>query len=156
MSSSLKYKPQLSQDTLDSIFKTFKLFQDSNGKINCDNLLVSLRELRFDQQEPVIYDIIEEICSSNKTGLTYDDFVDKLNETLQDRDSQKSTERTYELFVEDPKGTLTYDVLKKVAREVGDNATDEEIRKTFNYASSNGQDIPYEEFHYIMTKSFGN
>ena len=156
MSSSLKYKPQFSQDTLDSILKTFKLFQDKDGKINCDNLLVSLRELKFDQQEPVIYDIFEEICSSNKTGLTYDEFVDKLNETLQDRDSQKSTERTYELFVEDPKGTLTYDVLKKVARDVGDNATDEEIRKTFNYASSNGQDIPYEEFHYIMTKNFGN
>ena len=152
----LKYKPQLSQDTLDSIVRTFKLFQDSNGKINGENLMVSLKELRFDETEPVIYDIIDEICASNKTGLTYDDFVDKLNETLQDRSSQKSTERTYELFVEDPKGTLTYEVLKKVARDAGDDATDEEIRKTFNYASSNGQDVPYEEFHSIMTKSFGN
>ena len=156
MSTYLKYKPQLSQDTLDSIVRTFKLFQDSNGKINGENLMVSLKELRFDETEPVIYDIIDEICASNKTGLTYDDFVDKLNETLQDRSSQKCTERTYELFVEDPKGTLTYEVLKKVARDAGDDATDEEIRKTFNYASSNGQDVPYEEFHSIMTKSFGN
>ena len=154
MSSYLKYKPQLSQDTLDSILKTFKLFQDQNGKMNCDNLMLALKELRFDEQDPVIFDIIDEICSTNKAGLTYDQFVDKLNETLQDRSSQKSTERTYELFVEDPKGTLTYDVLKKVAKEAGDDATDEEIRRTFNYASSNGQDIPYEEFHSIMTKNF--
>ena len=154
MASYLKYKPQLSQDTLDSILKTFKLFQDQNGKMNCDNLMFSLKELRFDEQDPVIFDIIDEICSTNKAGLTYDQFVDKLNETLQDRGSQKSTERTYELFVEDPKGTLTYEVLKKVAKEAGDEATDEEIRKTFNYASSNGQDIPYEEFHSIMTKNF--
>ena len=154
MSSFLKYKPQLSQDTLDSILKTFKLFQDQNGKMNCDNLMLALKELRFDEQDPVIFDIIDEICSTNKAGLTYDQFVDKLNETLQDRSSQKSTERTYELFVEDPKGTLTYDVLKKVAKEAGDDATDEEIRRTFNYASSNGQDIPYEEFHSIMTKNF--
>ena len=150
----LKYKPQLSQDTLDSILKTFKLFQDQNGKMNCDNLMFALKELKFDEQDPVIFDIIDEICSTNKAGLTYDQFVDKLNETLQDRGSQKSTERTYELFVEDPKGTLTYEVLKKVAKEAGDEATDEEIRKTFNYASSNGQDIPYEEFHSIMTKNF--
>ncbi len=154
MASYLKYKPQLSQDTLDSILKTFKLFQDQNGKMNCDNLMFALKELRFDEQNPVIFDIIDEICSTNKAGLTYDQFVDKLNETLQDRGSQKSTERTYELFVEDPKGTLTYEVLKKVAKEAGDEATDEEIRKTFNYASSNGQDIPYEEFHSIMTKNF--
>ena len=154
MATYLKYKPQLSQDTLDSILKTFKLFQDKDGFLNCENLMVSLKELRFDEQEPVIFDIIDEICSTNKTGLTYDDFVDKLNETLQDRDSQKSTERTYELFVEDPKGTLTAEVLKKVAKEAGDNATDEEIQRTFNYASSNGKDIPYEEFHAVMTKSF--
>ncbi len=156
MATYLKYKPQLSQDTLDSIFKTFKLFQDKDGILNCENLMVSLKDLKFDEQEPVIFDIIDEICSTNKTGLTYDQFVDKLNETLQDRSSQKSTERTYELFVEDPKGTLTYDVLRKVAEEAGDKATDEEIKKTFNYASSNGNDIPYEEFHYIMTKNFGN
>ena len=156
MSSYLKYKPQLSQDSLDSIVKTFKLFQDSNGKINGENLMVSLKELKFDENEPVMYDIIDEVCASNKAGLTYDEFVNKLNEILQDRGSQKSTERTYELFVEDPKGSLTYDVLKKVAKEAGDNATDEEIRRTFNYASSNGEDIPYEEFHSIMTKTFGN
>ena len=156
MATYLKYKPQLSQDTLDSIFKTFKLFQDKDGILNCENLMVSLKDLKFDEQEPVIFDIIDEICSTNKTGLTYDQFVDKLNETLQDRSSQKSTERTYELFVENPKGTLTYDVLRKVAEEAGDKATDEEIKKTFNYASSNGNDIPYEEFHYIMTKNFGN
>ena len=156
MATLLKYKPELSQETLDSILKTFKLFQDQNGKINCDVLMTSLKELKFDEQDPVIFDIIDEVCSGNPTGLTYDEFCDKLNGILQDRGSQKSTERTYELFVEDPKGTLTYDVLKKVAEEAGDNATEEEIRKTFNYASSNGQDIPYEEFHSIMTKNFSS
>ncbi len=154
MTSYLKYKPQLSQDTLDSISKTFKLFQDQNGILKCENILLSLKELRFDEQEPVIFDIIEEICTLNKAGLTYETFVDKLNEILQDRSSQKCIERTYGLFVEDPQGILTEDVLKKVAREAGDNATEEEIRRTFNYASSNGKDIPYEEFHSIMTKSF--
>ena len=154
MTTYLKYKPELNQDTLQSIAKTFKIFQDENGNLNCDNLIFSLKQLRFDEQDPVIFDIIEEICSTNKVGLTYDKFVEKLNETLQDRSSQKSTERTYELFVEDPKETLTYDVLKKVSAEAGDNASEEEIRKTFNYASSNGQDIPYEEFHAIMTKNF--
>ena len=154
MATYLKYKPQLSQDTLESVMKTFKLFQDQNGKMNCDNLMMALKELKFDEQEPVIYDIIDEICATNKGGLTYEEFADKLNETLQDRSSQKSTERTYELFVEDPKGTLTYDVLKKVSEEAGDNATEEEVKKIFNYASSNGKDIPYEEFHSIMTKSF--
>jgi len=156
MATLLKYKPELSEDTLNSIARTFKLFQDQNGRVNGENLMISLKELKFDEQEPIIYDIIDEVCSNNKGGFTYDQFVDGLNQILQDRNSQKSTERTYELFVEDPKGSLTYDVLKKVSAEAGDNATDEEIRRTFNYATSNGNDIPYEEFHAIMAQNFGN
>ena len=71
---------------------------------------------------------------------------------MQDRESEKSTGRTYELFVEDPKGTLTYEVIKKVSREVGDRDTDEDLRKLIKNGASNGNDIPYEEFHSIMIK----
>ena len=156
MSTFLKYKPQISNESLESVQKAFKLFQDDKGALKCDDLMFALQELKFDQQDPVIFDIIEEICSTNKVGLTYDKFVEKLNEQLQDRGSQKSTERTYGLFVEDPQSNLTLDSLKKVTREVGDNASEEEIKKIFNYASNNGQDIPYEDFHSIMIRSYMN
>ena len=156
MSTYLKYKPQISNESLESVQKAFKLFQDDNGALKCDDLMFALQELKFDQQDPVIFDIIEEICSTNKVGLTYDKFVEKLNEQLQDRGSQKSTERTYGLFVEAPQANLTYDSLKRVAREVGDNSSEEEIKKIFNYASNNGQDIPYEDFHSIMTRGYMN
>ena len=156
MSTYLKYKPKISNESLESVQKAFKLFQDDNGALKCDDLMFALQELKFDQQDPVIFDIIEEICSTNKIGLTYDKFVEKLNEQLQDRGSQKSTERIYGLFVEDPQSNLTLDSLKRVAKESGDNASEEEIKKIFNYASNNGQDIPYEDFHSIMTRGFMN
>ena len=156
MASVLKYKPELSKEALESILKIFKLFQDKNGIMNCENLISALKELKYDQQEPVIFDIIDEICSANKTGITYDNFVAKMNEQLQDRNSQKSTERTYALFAENPEGNFTFEDFKRVARETGDNMSEEDLKKTFNFASSNGKDIPYEEFHAVMTKSFGN
>ena len=156
MASVLKYKPELSRETLDSIAKLFKLFQDKSGLVNGENLISALKELKYDQQEPVIFDIVEEVCSSNKKQLTYDEFVAKLNEQLQDRTSQKSTERTYALFAENPEGNLTFEDFKRVARENGDETSEEELKKLFNFASSNGKDIPYEEFHAVMTKSFGN
>ncbi len=156
MASVLKYTPELSNESLESIAKTFKLFQDKNGIINCEYLITALKDLKYDQQEPVIYDIIDEVCSSSKKGLSYDEFVSKLNEQLQDRMSQKSTERTFALFAENPKGNFTFEDFKRVAKETGDNTNDEDLKKIFNFASSNGKDIPYEEFHTVMTKSFAN
>ncbi len=156
MASVLKYTPELSNESLESIAKTFKLFQDKNGIINCEYLITALKDLKYDQQEPVIYDIIDEVCSSSKKGLSYDEFVSKLNEQLQDRMSQKSTERTFALFTENPNGNFTFEDFKRVAKETGDNTNDEDLKKIFNFASSNGKDIPYEEFHTVMTKSFAN
>ena len=78
--------------------------------------------------------------------------MDKLTEKLQDRDSQKATERVFDLFTEDPKGTVTYEVLKKVHQEIGEDASEDDLRRLIKSGASNGTDIPYEEFHSIMVK----
>ena len=152
MSRVLKYKPEFSKEELYSIEKAFKLFADRNGMINLNNMVIAMKELKFDESEPVIYDIMAELESENQGSLSYDDFVDRLTEKLQDRESQKATERVFDLFVEDPKGTITFEVLKKVAVETGDNTSDEDLRRLIKSGASNGNDIPYEEFHSIMTK----
>jgi centrin-3 len=152
MSRVLKYKPEFNKEELHSIEKAFKLFADRSGMINLNNMVIAMKELKFDENEPVVYDIMSEIESETKNPISYDEFVDKLTEKLQDRESQKATERVYDLFVEDPKGTLTYEVLKKVAVETGDNASDEDLRRLIKNGASNGNDIPYEEFHSIMVK----
>ena len=152
MSRVLKYKPEYNKEELHSIEKAFKLFADRSGMMNLNNMVIAMKELKFDENEPVVFDIMSEIESETKNPISYDEFVDKLTEKLQDRESQKATERVYDLFVEDPKGTLTYEVLKKVAVETGDNASDEDLRRLIKNGASNGNDIPYEEFHSIMVK----
>ena len=152
MSRVLKYKPEYNKEELHSIEKAFKLFADRSGMMNLNNMVIAMKELKFDENEPVVYDIMSEIESETKNPISYDEFVDKLTEKLQDRESQKATERVYDLFVEDPKGTLTFEVLKKVAVETGDNASDEDLRRLIKNGASNGNDIPYEEFHSIMVK----
>ena len=152
MSKLLKYSPQYSKEELHSIEKAFKLFADRNGIVHLNNMVIAMKELKLDETEPVIYDLIAELDAETKQGITYDDFVQLLTAKLQDRGSQKSTERVYELFVEDPNGTLNYEVLKKVANQVGDQTSDEDLQRLIKNGSSNGTDIPYDEFHSIMTK----
>ena len=152
MSHVLKYKPEFSKEELHSFEKAFKLFADRNGYMNFNNMAIAMKELKFDESEPVIYELTVELESETKTGLTYDEFVEKLTNKLQDRESERSTERSYELFVEDSKGTLDYNVLKRVANNIGDQTSDEDLQRLIKSGASNGNDIPYDEFHAIMTK----
>ena len=152
MSRVLKYIPEFNKEELNSLAKAFKLFADRNGIMNLNNMAIAMKELKFDESEPVVYDLISELEYDNKNGLTYDDFVDRLTEKLRDRESQKATERVFDLFVEDPKGTITFDILKKVHQDIGEDASEDDIRRLLKSGSSNGTDIPYDEFHSIMIK----
>ena len=152
MSRVLKYTPEFDKEELNSIAKSFKLFADKNGIMNLNNMSIAMKELKFDESEPVIYDLITELEAENKDGLTYDDFVDRLTEKLQDRESQKATERVFQLFTEDPKGTVNFEVIKKVAEITGDNTSEEDLKKLIKSGASDGENIPYDEFHSIMIK----
>ena len=48
------------------------------------------------------------------------------------------------------------DLYRRASSGRVDYAFEPDLKKTFNFASTNGKDIPYEEFHAVMTKSFGN
>ena len=152
MSRVLRYKPEFSKEELNSFQKAFRLFADKSGYMDFNNMVIAMKELKFDESEPVIYDLMVELESENKGRVSYDDFVDKLTEKLRDRESQKATERVYELFVEDPNKTLNFETLKKVTEQIGDKTPDEDLQRLVKNGASNGTDIPYEEFHSIMTK----
>ena len=152
MSRLLKTKPEFNKEELLSFQKAFKLFADRNGVMNLNNMVIAMKELKFDESEPVVYDLIAEMETETKGGLTLDDFIDKLTQKLQDRESQSATERVYELFVEDPNNTLNFQTLKKVTQKIGDNTPDEDLQRLIKNGASNGTDIPYEEFYSIMTK----
>ena len=125
MTKYLRYVPALSRDEEATVTKVFKAFADKNGLLVPYNLLTAMKELHFDETEPAIFDLLSEFDSAEyKNGLTLEQVLDGLNEKLRDRESKKCTERVYDLFVDDPKGTITYEVLKKVSKEVGDGESD--------------------------------
>ena len=152
MSTKLKYKPEFDKAELHSFEKAFKLFADRNGIVNLNNMVIAMKELKFDESEPVVFELMTELEAENKTGLSYDDFIDRLTAKLQDRDSQRATERVYELFVPDPNGTLNLEALKKVAQQIDDKTPEEDLQRLIKNGAANGTDISYEEFHSIMTK----
>ena len=58
----------------------------------------------------------------------------------------------HELFVKGPNKALNYETLKKVTEEIGDKTPNEDLQRLIKNGASIDTDIPYEEFHSIMTK----
>jgi Ca2+-binding EF-hand superfamily protein len=148
--------PGLSRKELNSVRKLFRLFQDRNGTIDPHEVLASMQTLKLNEKNPVVYEIFEEFDTpeNSRNRLDYDEFVDLLNEKLADRDSQKALSRIYELFLGDSQGeTLTFEAIKKVSQDVGEEMSDSQIRELLERAGQNGKELTYDEFCAVMTKS---
>ena len=147
--------PVLSRKELGAVKKMFRLFQDRDGTIDPHDVITSMQTLRLNEKSPVIYELFEEFDTpeNSKNRLDYEEFVDLLSQKLSDKDSQKSIERFYEAFLTNTnKDKIDFDVLKKVAQDVGDDITDEQIRKLLERCAQNGKDMTFEEFYDVMTK----
>ena len=147
--------PILTRKELGSVKKMFRLFQDRDGTIDPHEVIISMQTLRLNEKSPIIYELFEEFDTpeNSRNRLDYEQFVEMLSEKLRDKDSQKSIERFYEAFLSNSnKDVIDFDVIKKVAQDVDDDITDEQIRSLLERCSQNGKHMTFEEFYDVMTK----
>lgn len=150
-------RPGLSSDEIDEIKQAFDLF-DSNqqGTIDPKELKSAMQSLGFDTKNPTIFQLISDMDTPENAkngGVTFEQFIGYINDKLGDKESREGIKRIFELFIDDPKqDTITLNSLKRIARELGEQMSNEELKDMLERASSNNSELTFEEFYEIMTK----
>jgi centrin-1 len=147
----------LSKDEVDEIRQAFDLFDtNGSGKIDPKELKAAMQSLGFDAKNPTIFQLIADLDtpdSAKRGGIDFDTFVDAINEKLGDKDTKDGIRRIFNLFIDDPNTeTITLSSLKRIAKELGENMSPEDLKDMLQRASSNGTDLTFDEFYEIMTK----
>ena len=150
-------RPGLSQDEVDEIRQAFDLFDtNQTGKIDPKELKAAMQSLGFDTKNPTIFQLIADLDTPDnvkKGGIDFDTFVEAINNKLGDKETKEGIERIFNLFIDDPnQNSITLSSLRRIARELGEQMSSEELKDMLERASSNGQELSFEEFFDIMTK----
>ena len=150
-------KSGLSNDEVDEIRQAFDLFDtNGTGKIDPKELKAAMQSLGFDTKNPTIYTLIADLDTpeaAKNGGVNFDDFVGSINNKLGDKESKEGIHRIFELFIDDPNAdTITLSSLKKIAQELGENMSAEELKDILERASANGTELTFDEFYENMTK----
>ena len=81
----------------------------------------------------------------------------RINKNLGDKNSKEGIRRIFDLFKDDPNvDVIGLSALKKVAHELGENLSDEELEDMLKRCSKNGKELTFEEFYDIMHKNNSN
>ncbi|CAI9539867.1 unnamed protein product [Staurois parvus] len=111
-----------------------------------------MRALGFDVKKADVLKILKDYDSEATGKITFDDFNEVVTDLILDRDPQEEMLKAFKLFDDDDSGKISLRNLRRVARELGENMTDEELRAMIDEFDKDGDgEINIEEFISIMT-----
>lgn len=150
-------RPGLNQDEVDEIRQAFDLFDtNGTGRIDPKELKAAMQSLGFDTKNPTIFQLIAELDTADaqkRGGIDFESFVEAINNKLGDKETKEGIRRIFELFIDDPnQETITLSSLRRIARELGEQMSSDELKDMLERASSNGTELTFDEFYDIMTK----
>lgn len=84
--------------------------------------------------------------------IDFNEFLDAITSKLGDKETRGGINKIFDLFDTDGSDFISLANLKRVAKELGETMTQEELQDMLERASSNGKEISREDFYNIMTK----
>jgi len=146
-------RPGIPEWQMQELREAFDLFDtDGSGTIDTKELQVALRALGFDSKKEKVRKMIADIDLDGSGTIDFEEFVEMMTGKMGDRDSPEEIRRVFKLFDDDETGRISFRNLKRVARELGENMTDEELQEMINKADLDGDgEVNEEEFMRIMT-----
>lgn len=124
------------------------------GAIDAKELKVAMRALGFEPKKEEIRKMISDIDQDGSGTIEFPEFLEMMTAKMSERDPKEEMLKAFRLFDDDETGKISFRNLKRVAKELGENMTDEEIQEMIDEADRDGDgEINQEEFMRIMKKT---
>ncbi len=147
-------RPGLTEDEILEIKEAFDLFDsERTGYIDPKELKEAMASLGHEAKNQTIYQMISNLELDGHTELDFKEFLDLMTARMSEKDSKEDIKKVFRLFDEDNTGYITTNNLKRIAKDLGENMDDTEIREMIERADSDGDGrVTFEDFYSIMTK----
>ena len=138
--------------------QAFDLFDvKETGKIDPSEIKETMKQLGFDSKNPTIFQIIKDLDtpdSKKNGGISFSEFSELMTKRLGDKESKEGVRRIFDLFVDDVNAEyIPLESLKKIAKELGDKSSDDELKDMIECASKNNGKLSFDDFYYIISKN---
>lgn len=101
--------------------------------------------------------MIQDMNKEGNAKFNVDEFIELATPRMATRDSKEEIMKIFDLFDEDGAGTITFHKLKRVAKELGEPLTDDELAEMIEEADRNNDGaIDRDEFLRVMKKRGDN
>ena len=121
-------RPGLTEDEIEEIKEAFDLFDtDGSGTIDPKELRAATQSLGFEAKNQTIFQMISDLDKNKSGSIDFEEFLDMMTARMSDKDTREDIAKVFRLFDDDTSGSITLRNLRRVAKELGETMTDEEL-----------------------------
>ena len=91
-----------------------------------------MRALGFEPKKEEIRKMIADADRDGSGVIDFPEFLDMMTQKMAERDPREEMLKAFRLFDDDETGKISFKNLKRVAKELGENMTDEELQEMIN------------------------
>ena len=142
----------LTEEEIEEIREAFSMFDtEGTGRIDPKELKAAMHSLGFEKKSPTVYEMI---CELEEAGgdVDFEQFLGAISHKLGNRETREGIDKIFDLFDDDRSNTINLANIRRVAKELGEAMTFDELKEMLSRASSNGEEITRDDFYNIMTK----
>jgi len=115
--------------------EAFEIFDsESQGLITLNELRVAFRALGYEPRTNELRYLVSLIDEDGSGNISFNDFLDLMGHKMFEKDTEENLKKSFALLGRD--GVVTFNSLKTVAEELGENLTDEQLAEMIHAADS--------------------
>mmetsp|Transcript_6145 Transcript_6145/g.6767 ORF Transcript_6145/g.6767 Transcript_6145/m.6767 type:complete len:196 (-) Transcript_6145:238-825(-) len=150
-----KRRFELTEEQVQEIREAFELFDsDKNGLIDPHEMKVAMRALGFDAKKEEVLRMMQDCTQRDQHHQPLIDlrgFTDLMTDRFAQRDPREEMIKAFKLFDPQNTGKISLRSLRKVAQELGENMSDQELQAMIDeFDRDHDGEINLEEFLAIM------
>merc|ERR1712193_280135 len=112
------------------IKEAFELFDtDGSGSIASGELKVAMKALGFEPKPGEIEKLIHSVDDDGDGEMDYDDFERMMEQKILNKDQKDDLMKAFALIDDDKTGTITLANLKRVAKELGETLSEDDLKE---------------------------
>ncbi|CAL6016017.1 Centrin [Hexamita inflata] len=141
-----RQEPDLSEQQKRDLREAFDLFDsDGTGKVPSKEIKVAMRALGFEPTREELKKFIQEVDSANTGLIDLNDFIRIITTKMGEKDSREDILKSFKLFDDDHTGKISFKNIKRVATELNEKLSDEEIQEMIDEADRDQDGLISEE-----------
>jgi Ca2+-binding EF-hand superfamily protein len=112
-----------------------------------------MTSLGFESKNGAIFQMISDLDTDGNGSIDFGEWFSLLTKRVNDRDSRANINKIFLLFDDERTGFISTKNLRRVADELGENVSNEELEELLRRADLDGDGlVSEEEFYHIVTR----